>query len=352
MGWSCGLVGLPNAGKSTLFKAITAHQVTIAGYPFSTVDPNRATVSPDDPRLTSLAAISGSEKVTPATIEVIDVAGLVEGASRGEGLGNQFLGHLRNVDLLVHVVAAYEEEQLSREMLAARSETINLELALADLDTIKRRREKTEPKLKSGDKSVAFELELLEHMEKHLNEGLPLRKILFSPEEKIFLDQLSLLTGKAMFYVYNHDENFICEDSHELFIDQPSMVICGRLEAELVDFPAGEREQFLQAFGLKESMIPKLLQRCFELLKLVTFYTVKGSEARGWVVPRETRAAQAAGKIHTDMEKGFINTEVMTWDCLTASGSPAAVRDRGMSRTEGKDYLIQDGDVIFVRFRS
>lgn len=352
MGWSCGLVGLPNAGKSTLFKAITAHNVIIANYPFSTVDPNKAIVSPEDPRLASLAVACGSEKITPATIEIIDVAGLVKGANRGEGLGNQFLGHLRNVDLLIHVVAAYDRGQLALENPAERIEIIDLELALADLETIKRRREKTEPKLKSGDQSARFELEMLEIMERHLSKGLPLRSTTFAPEEKAFVEQLSLLTGKAMLYAYNHEESFSDEDSLAVFGDQPFLALCGRLEAELIDLQPGERAQYLEAFGMKESMIAKLLLRCFDLLQLLTFYTVKGDEAKAWVVPRGTRAAKAAGKIHTAMEKGFINTEVIRCEQLTATGSLAAVRDRGLSRTEGKDYHVQDGDVLFVRFRA
>lgn len=351
MGWSCGLVGLPNAGKSTIFKAITAHDVTIANYPFSTVDPNKAIVSPEDLRLISLAAVSGSEKVTPATIEIIDVAGLVKGANRGEGLGNQFLGHLRNVDLLIHVVAAYDREQHALENPAERIEIINLELALADLEAIKRRREKTEPKLKSGDQNARFELELLDRMESHLSGGLPLRNITFAPEEKAVAAQLSLLTGKAMLYVYNYEENYSGADP-VLFNDQHFLALRGRLEAELIDLQPGERAQYLEAFGMKESMIAKLLQRCFDLLQLLTFYTVKGDEAKAWVVPRGTRAVKAAGKIHTEMEKGFINTEVISWEQLTATGSLTAVRDRGLSRTEGKDYHVQDGDVLFVRFRA
>ncbi len=352
MGWSCGLVGLPNAGKSTLFKAITAHNVTIASYPFSTVDPNKAIVSPEDPRLDSLAVVCDSEKVTPATIEIIDVAGLVKGANKGEGLGNQFLGHLRNVDLLIHVVAAYDRGQFALENPAERIEIINLELALADLETIKRRREKTEPKLKSGDQSALFELEMLDIMERHLSEGLPLRSVTFAPEEKAVIEQLALLTGKAMLYVYNHEESFSDVGSFAYFGDQPFLALCGRLEAELIDLQPGERAQYLEAFGMKESMIAKLLQRCFDLLQLLTFYTIKGNEAKAWVVPRGTRAVKAAGKIHTAMEKGFINTEVISWKQLTATGSLTAVRDRGLSRTEGKDYQVQDGDVLFVRFRA
>ncbi len=352
MGWSCGLVGLPNAGKSTLFKAITAHNVVIADYPFSTVELNKAIVSPEDPRLVSLAAVSGSKKVSPATIEIIDVAGLVEGANRGEGLGNRFLGHLRNVDLLVHVVAAYDRKETVPDNTAQRIDTINLELALADLEAIRRRREKTGSKLKSGDQGARFEMELLEKMEMHLGRGLPLRALAFTPEEKTIADQLSLLTGKTMLYVYNHGENFSYEDDPAFFGDHPFIALCGRLEAELADIQPGEREQYLVAYGMKESAVAELLKLCFSSLRLLTFYTVKGDEAKAWTVPRDTKVVKAAGKIHTGMEKGFINAEVISWELLTSAGSLSAVRDRGMSRTEGKDYLVQDGDVLFIRFRS
>jgi len=351
MGWSCGLVGLPNAGKSTLFKAITAHDITIANYPFSTVDPNKAIVSPVDFRLSALAEVSGSKKVTPATIEIIDVAGLVKGASRGEGLGNQFLGHLRNTDLLIHVVAAYDREQQVHEKPVRRIEIINLELSLADLEAIKRRREKTEPKLKSGDQGVRSELEILEKLERHLNAGLPLLNLSFAPEEQTLVDQLSLLTAKKMLYVYNHDERFSTDEDYPFTDDQPYIALCGRLEAELVDLLPGERAQYLEVFGLKKSMVGLLLERCFDLLQLLTFYTVKGDEAKAWVVPSGTTASKAAGKIHTDMEKGFINAEVISWEQFTTNGSLSQVRDRGLIRTEGKDYRVQDGDVLFIRFR-
>jgi ribosome-binding ATPase len=351
MSWSCGIVGLPNAGKSTLFKAITAHNVTIASYPFSTVDPNKAIVALTDERLLSLASVCASEKVTPAAIEIIDVAGLVRGASRGEGLGNQFLGYLRNVDLLIHVVSAFEPNPPTGESIKEKIDTINLELILADLETIRRRREKNESKLKSGDKSAHLELDLFARLESHLNEGFPLRIIKFNPDEKNLLDQLSLLTSKEMIYVYNHDEDYNGDDYLSYFGSDPAVAMCGRLEADLVDLLPDERSQFLQAYGLLESKVSSLLQSCFELLRLLTFYTVKGNEARAWVIPTETKASKAAGKIHTDMEKGFINAEVIPWELLAASGSLPAVREKGLSRTEGKDYLIQDGDVLFIRFR-
>lgn len=352
MGWSCGIVGLPNAGKSTLFKALTAHNVTIASYPFSTIDPNKAIVALADERLLQLAAVSSSEKITPATIEIIDVAGLVRGASRGEGLGNQFLGHLRNVDLLIHVISAYEDNIGTGESIQNKIDTINLELVLADLETIKRRREKNESKLKSGDKAARFESGLLARFESYLNDSIPLRTVTLNPEEKNILGQLSLLTAKKMIYVYNHGEKDQDENYRVSFGSDPVVAMCGRLEAELVDLPPDERAQYLQAYGLSKSMISTLLQICFELLRLLTFYTVKGNEARAWVIPSETKILSAAGKIHTDMEKGFINAEVIPWELLASTGSLTAIREKGLSRTEGRDYVVQDGDVILIRFRA
>jgi ribosome-binding ATPase len=351
MGWSCGIVGLPNAGKSTLFKALTTHQVTIAAYPFSTVEPNKAVVALPDSRLVTLAELCKSDKITPAALEIIDVAGLVSGASRGEGLGNQFLGHLRNVDLLIHVIAAYDQENSIGESLHDRRDIINLELALADLETIKRRMEKNEPKLKSGDLLARSEMELLGNLEDHLNRGQLLLTYPITPDEKDLATELSLLSLKKMIYVYNYDEK---NDSKTINhpLDENTIAICGRLEAELVDLPSLERDEYLQAYGLKTSMIGELLEKCFSLLNLLTFYTVKGSEARAWVAPKGIKAVNAAGKIHTDMERGFINAEVIPWDQFPKSGSLTTAREKGLTRTEGKDYIVQDGEVLFVRFKA
>ena len=351
MGWSCGIVGLPNAGKSTLFKALSAHEVTIAAYPFSTVEPNKAIVPLLDPRLMNLAERCKSDKLTPATLEIIDVAGLVSGASRGEGLGNQFLGHLRNVDLLIHVIAAYSHEDNNDLNPQERRDIINLELALADLATIRRRMEKTEPKLKSGDQHARSEMELLGSFEEHLNRGQLLLTYPFSPGEKDFAAELSLLTIKKMIYVYNYHE----KNSSKMInthMDEDAFAIYGRLEAELIDLPPDEREEYLQAYGLTTSRVGELLDQCFTLLELLTFYTVKGSEARAWVAPKGIKAVKAAGKIHTDMEKGFINVEVIPWNLFPESGSLSSARDQGLTRIEGKDYCVQDGEVLFFRFKA
>ncbi len=351
--WSCGIVGLPNAGKSSLFKAMTALDVTIENYPFSTVDPNKAIVPITDQRLIALAELCVSEKLTPAVLEITDVAGLVEGASRGEGLGNQFLGHLRNADLLIHVVAGFDSLLNGGLDPESRIEIINLELALADMEVVARKRLKIEPKLKSGDKSSQFELELIFRLEDQLNQGLALRHLNFTKEEKAVLEQFSLLSLKEMIYVYNLAEESLIDPDLSVFPEQSTVVpLCARLEAELADLPVEEREPFLGAFGLGESRTEKLLQECSKLLNLAAFYTVKGNEARAWVVPAKIRAVEAAGKVHTDMERGFINVEVIAWDHLLSEGSIARVREKGLSRIEGRDYQVKDGDVLFFRFRN
>lgn len=353
MAWSCGIVGLPNAGKSTLFKALTAQDVTIESYPFSTVDPNKAIVPIPDPRLQKLAAICSSEKVTPATLEVIDVAGLVKGASRGEGMGNQFLGHLRNVDLLMHVLGGYDGTGLEVEKPREALEIINLELALADMEVIVRRREKVLPKLKSGDKYAHQELELLNRMEHHLDKGLPLRIMNIQKEDYTVLENLSLLTLKDVIYIYNVSEEQLFSAETTFFPEGSAVVsICARLEADLADLPHEEREPFLQAYGLQESQTDKLLKETFAFLKLITFFTVKGTESRAWLVPDGITALKAAGYVHTDMEKGFINVEVVNYQNLIDTGSLAAARDKGLARVEGKGYNVREGDVLYFRFRS
>jgi len=353
MSWSCGIVGLPNAGKSTLFKALTALNVTIENYPFSTIDPNRAIVPVPDSRLEALADLSKAEKVTPATIEVIDVAGLVKGASRGEGLGNQFLGNLRAVDLLIHVLAGFGDVTTSKDDLLTRLETVNIELGLADLESVARRLQKLEPQLRLGEKAAKSEALLLKRAEEHLNKGLPLRSLELTGQEKETLRELPLLTLKEMIYVFNLSENNLGSIDLSDF-PQGSVVIplCASLEAELVELPVDERQTFLNAYGLTESKTLELLKECYRLLELIAFYTIKGNETRAWVVPANIRAVEAAGKIHSDMEQGFINAEVIKWIDLIDAGGIAGAREKGLSRVEGRDYPVQDGEVLFIRFRN
>lgn len=352
MAWSCGIVGLPNAGKSTLFKALTALDVTIESYPFSTIDPNKAIIPLPDQRLYKLAQLCHSEKVTPAPIEIIDVAGLVAGASRGEGLGNQFLGHLRNVDMLIHVLAGFNPPTGQAGDPLSRLRVINLELSLADLEVINRRKQKNEPKLKSGDQVAAHEIAILDKLETQLDKGLPLRALSFSADEKLLLKEISLLTLKEMIYVYNLDEKLFVNPDLSFFPSGSSVIaMCARLEAELAELSPEDREMFMAEYGFKQSRSQKLLEQCYESLRMSTFYTVKGKEARSWVVQADIRAIEAAGKVHTDMEKGFINAEVISCERLLEAGSAIKARDNGLFRTEGKDYRVKDGDVIFFRFR-
>jgi ribosome-binding ATPase len=353
MSWSCGIVGLPNAGKSTLFKAITSLDVPIESYPFSTIDPNKAIVPLPDRRLPALAELSGADKITPATIEITDVAGLVKGASRGEGLGNQFLGHLRDVDLLIHVVGAYNRQEENSKSIATKVETVNLELCLADIEVVERREDKLEPKAKSGDKNARAELNLLAKTLDYLNRGLMLSQVKFTEEEISFLTNLSLLTRKKMIYVYNTGEDSpVNPDLSGIPEKYEAIPICVSLEAELAELPAEEKKVFLDAYGMQTSRIEELLARCFVLLDLAAFYTIKGSETRAWIVPSGIPAVKAAGEVHTDMERGFINVEVVPWNVLLSAGSLARAREKGLCRTEGRNYPIEDGDVLIFRFRA
>jgi len=357
LSWSCGIVGLPNAGKSTLFKALTAVDVAIDSYPFTTIDPNVAVVPLKDSRLEALAELCASQKVTPPAIRVVDVAGLVKGASRGEGLGNRFLGELCTVDLLIHVVAGYDYPYAPGNGPASRAAIVNLELILADLETVGRRKEKIQPQLKSGSREAAREKLFLERLENHLQGGLPARLLPLEEGERAFLEQLFLLTSKKVLYVFNGAENGVAAKPPPELMEMaraeesPLISLCARLEAEIGELPAEERAPFLQEYGLEEPQTDKLLRECRRLLDLIAFYTVKGEEARAWLVPRGTTALGAAGKVHTDMARGFINAEVITWDRLLEAGGLAAAREAGAVRTEGRDYIVADGEVLYFRFR-
>ncbi len=358
MSWSCGIVGLPNAGKSTLFKALTMVDAAIDNYPFTTIDPNIAVVPLHDPRLGTLAALCSSKKTTPPVIRIVDVAGLVKGASRGEGLGNRFLGELRNVDILIHVVAGFEPFEDGGDDPASRAAVVNMELVLADLETLARRREKISPQLKSGAPEAAAELVFLERLEGHLQRGLPARLLDADTSEKVFLDDLFLLTAKKMIYVFNERENDGHVSPPERLVEMarveesPFIPIRARLEAEIGELPDDDKKLFLAEYGLKESQVQGLLDECRLLLDLITFYTVKGEESRAWLLPRGSTALEAAFKVHTDMGKGFIKAGVIPWDRLAELGGISAAREQGALRTEGRDYSLADGDVLYFHFRA
>lgn len=361
MGFVCGIIGLPNAGKSTIFNALSAAKAEVATYPFCTIQPNQGIVAIPDERLQKLARILKPEKVTPTALEFWDIAGLVKGASKGEGLGNQFLGHIRNVDALAHVVRCFEDEKVSHVYgsLDPRRdiEIVQTELILADLQTLEKRLTKAAHQAKVGDKKSASEVPFIQAIHDRLSKGLPAAGLALSDEGQRVLHSLELLTLKPQLYVANVSEK---ERKERRWIPQveelaarekaPVMMICGDLEAEIAELSPGERVEFLREMGLAESALNQLIRAGYGLLQLITFYTTVGPELRAWTVPRGTHAPQAAGKIHTDMERGFIRAEVITFQEFMAAGSPTVARERGLIRVEGKDYLVQDGDILYIRF--
>ncbi len=360
MGLICGIVGLPNAGKSTIFNALTSAEATIANYPFTTIEPNVGIVNVPDERLTKLAGIIKPEKVVPATLKFIDIAGLVKGASKGEGLGNRFLSHIREVDAIVHVVRCFEAgvSHVFENVDPKRDvEVINLELLLADLETVEKRIAKVEKPARSGDKEARHEFDFLERLKSHLSQGKAARYFSVAETEEKILDELNLLTIKPILYVANLEERDGNDKSIEALEkiaeeEKAEMVkIFGKLEAELSELSEEEAKAFLEDMGLEESGLKRLIRAAYRLLDLITFYTTNGIELRAWTVKRGTKAPRAAGKIHSDFERGFIKAEVVSYEDYISSGSDAKVREAGLLRIEGKDYEIRDGDMVYFRFK-
>ena len=358
-----GIVGLPNVGKSTMFNAITKAGAECANYPFCTIEPNVGVVAVPDERLQKLAEIYHPQKVTPAVIEFVDIAGLVKGASHGEGLGNKFLSHIREVDSIVEVVRCFEDTNIVHvdgSIDPIRDiETINLELVFADLETIEKKIDSVKKKIKA-DKKYIQELELLEKMKEWLLQGKPARTIELNEEEKEMLKDAFLLTMKPILYIANvseeqltnveHDENVKKVKEYAKQEKAAVIPLCVKIEEELASLDGEDQKEMLEALGLEESGLDKVIKISYDLLGLMSFLTAGEPEVRAWTIKKGTKAPQAAGKIHSDIERGFIRAEIISYNDLIKEGSAPAVKEKGLMRLEGKEYVMQDGDIVLFRF--
>ncbi len=359
-----GIVGLPNVGKSTLFNSLTKAGADAANYPFCTIDPNVGVVPVPDERLDKLATLYNSAKVTPAVIEFVDIAGLVKGASKGEGLGNQFLGNIREVDAIVHVVRCFEDSNIVHvdgSIDPLRDiETINMELIFADMEVLEKRLAK-QKKLAMSNKEAAKEVAFIEKMLAHLENGSLAKNYELDDETEEFMKEYNLLTAKPVIYAANVTDEDLADDGasnpnvqkvrqYAGETDSEVYVVCAQIEAELSDMSEEDKKLFLEDLGVSQSGLDKMIAASYHLLGLISYLTAGETETRAWTITRGTKAPQAAGKIHTDFERGFIKAEVVNWKELLDSGSLHAAKEKGLVRMEGKDYVVQDGDVILFRF--
>ncbi|WP_054957622.1 redox-regulated ATPase YchF [Paenibacillus dakarensis] len=364
MALKAGIVGLPNVGKSTLFNAITQAGAESANYPFCTIDPNVGVVEVPDERLDKLTELVVPNKTVPTAFEFVDIAGLVRGASKGEGLGNKFLAHIREVDAIVHVVRCFEDENIThvdgKVNPVSDIQTINLELILADLDSVEKRIERTKKNMKGGNKAYAQEVELLERVKEALYNDQPARSVELSDEEKLMIRDLHLLTLKPVLYAANLSEDGVAEADSNPYVQQVRefaeaenavvVPISAKVEAEIAELEGEDKAMFLEELGLEESGLNRLIKAAYSLLGLYTYFTAGVQEVRAWTIRKGTKAPQAAGVIHSDFERGFIRAEVVSYDDLVAAGSMNGAKERGQLRLEGKDYTVKDGDVMHFRF--